>query len=199
MRFLIVDDHFVACRGLVDELNALRAGPVIEQVRSLAEALARLSTLQPDVVFVDLTLGDSSGLSHLPKLARAAPDAKIVIFSGDERPNVREAAFRYGAVGWISKSFDQAQLQAALRELLATGRIGHSEPAAARADAQQDLSRREMEVLALLDQGDANKVIARKLNVSADTVKAFTQRIYRKLGSTNRTQAVREAHQRGLL
>ena len=195
MKTLLVDDHALLRETLAAVLALTWPALHLLQAGSLAEACA-LCAQHPDLhlVLVDLGLPDAQGLSSLTTLRQHAPEARHVVVSADERPATVLAALEAGAVGFIPKTADLRELHSALDQVL-QGRI-YLPPAAAAWLAPPTppldaaLSPRRLAVLSLLVQGHANKVICRRLGLSASTVKTHLEAIFRQLSVSSRTQAV---------
>ena len=201
MKTLLVDDHALLRETLATVLAQTWPALQLLQAGNLAEACA-LCTLHPDIrlVLVDLGLPDAQGLASLTTLRQHAPDARHVVVSADERPQTVLAAMEAGAVGFIPKTADLQGMRSALERVL-HGRIWLPplalaallpEPVAAPSPPAGDvaLSPRQLDVLALLVQGHPNKLISRRLGLSASTVKTHLEAIFRVLAVSSRTQAM---------
>lgn len=202
---LLVDDHalfrdsvalLVAHR--LPELELALAGDIAGALAALHDDPAR------GLVLLDLALPDSRGMSGLERLREAAPAARIVVLSADERPETVLGAIDRGAAGFIPKSADGTAFAAALRSVL-DGRVHLpaqelQRAPVGRADEFGDLglSPRQLEVLRLLVEGRSNKLIMRELGLSESTVKTHLQAIFRRLDVNSRTQAVVAAARLGL-
>ncbi|MBQ0957526.1 response regulator transcription factor [Ideonella sp. 4Y11] len=201
---LLVDDHalFADALGL---LIAHRHPTVrLSTANRLSGALDQLRQA-PDIglVLLDLNLPDSRGLDTLAQLREAAPMARVIVLSADDRAETVMAALDGGASGFIPKSADAAALDQALRTVLGGG--VHVPPALTRsADSATGgelppLTARQMDVFRCLVGGLSNKLIARELALSDSTVKTHVQAIFDKLGVTSRAQVVLQAARMGWL
>jgi DNA-binding NarL/FixJ family response regulator len=163
------------------------------------EALRLIPRAVPQVVLMDINLPDLSGIECTAKLKEQLPDMQVVMITvyGDTEKVFN--ALRAGASGYILKRTPPDRILQAIREVHAGGVPMSSEiarkvlgtfrePVPAPA-AEQNLSRREQEVLELLSQGCANKEIADKLSISIETVTWHLRHIYTKLHVRSRTQA----------
>jgi DNA-binding NarL/FixJ family response regulator len=216
MSVLLVDDHPLFCDAL--EMLCARHWPGM-RVRScgtLAQALVAVQRAQPSLLLLDLTLPDAQGLDALRALHQACPDTPLVVLSADERAGTVTAAIEAGAAGFIAKTANAAQLCGSLQTVLDGGVcvpascLGDVHAAAAQRHTgtaggntlvdplTQDLSARQVDVLRLLVQGKPNKAISRELALSESTVKTHVAAVFRKLGVSNRTQAVLAAARLGL-
>ncbi|WP_151719139.1 LuxR C-terminal-related transcriptional regulator [Gemmobacter serpentinus] len=191
IRLLIADDHDLV-RDLVAEHLTVQGEFEVVTANSLAAARLSLSREGPfDVVLLDYALPDSSGLGDLAALVTEAGEAKVVLFSGQARPEVVQEALRRGFRGYIPKSTPARALAEALRHVRA-GAIWLPEgfePAAARPSPLESLTPREMEVLQAIRAGAMNKEIAARMAISEVTVKMHVRSICGKLRARNRTQA----------
>lgn len=199
MKALLIDDHalFRDALGLLigarfPELQLLAAG-------NLAGALATLAA-HPDVrlVLLDLNLPDSQGLASITRLREAAPEARLVVLSADDRPETVEQAIEQGACGFVPKTAQGDMLSQALRITLDGGvylppgsTVSAAPPPAAGITPQAlGLSPRQADVLRLLIDGQPNKQICRVLDLSESTVKTHLAAVFRRLDVNTRTQAV---------
>ena len=200
LKLVIADDHKLMLEGI---RIALADSPDIEIVgatTSGSQVLPLVRQTSPDVVLLDLRMPGMDGLRCLEALRERHPNVKAVVLSGCEEPDVIEAAFRRGAVGFIVKRIDPADLAAVIRQV-ADGNVYY--PLVTRAtvtkDADLGLTQRETDILKALAEGLPNKLIARQFWLSEQTIKFHLTNIYRKLGVGSRTEAVRQAHEHGLI
>ncbi len=200
LKLLIVDDHELMLEGI---RLALADSPDIEVVglaSSGSQVLPLVRQTSPDVVLLDLRMPGMDGLRCLEALRERHPNVKTVVLSGCEEPDVIEASFRRGAVGFIVKRIDPADLAAVIRQV-ADGNVYH--PLRGRAVVTEDvdlgLTQRQIDMFKALADGLSNKQIACQFWVSEQTVKFHLSNIYRKLGVGSRTDAIRQAHEHGLI
>ena len=199
MRLLLIDDHTLfadSLRFLLQEMDEMVESVA---VRSVDEAL----TLSPDfdMVLLDLHLPDVSGFAGLHKLRSAMPGVPVVMLSGEENPEIIQAAIDSGAMGYVPKTSSPQVLIAAVQLILAggvylplhvlqrmNGGAAGSKPLAV--GGLSGLSKRQRQVLMKVVQGKPNKMIARELNIAESTVKSHLSTAYRVLEVNNRTEAV---------
>ena len=200
---LLADDHPVVRDGLAAMLATEPDFHVIGVAETGAAAMRGVTELRPDIVLLDLEMPSGNGIEVIERLHEAASAAKVIVFTAFDQDEQIMAAIRAGAQGYLLKGAPRQELFRAIRTVMAGG--SHLEPAIAtklmRRIRQPDdlLTQREREVLALVELGHPNKVIARELSVSERTVKFHVGSILAKLGCDNRTQAVATARQRGLI
>jgi len=167
--------------------------------KDVAEALSVLPKARPEVVLMDINLPDRSGIECTAQLKELLPEVQVVMITVYDDSDKVFNALRAGASGYILKRATPERILQAIREVQAGGVPMSSEiarkvlgafrePAPAPA-AEQNLSRREQEVLELLSQGCSNKDIADKLFISIETVTWHLRHIYTKLHVRSRTQA----------
>lgn len=199
---LLVDDHalFADAMGL---LIAHRHPSVhLSVANRLSSALDQLRTeARISLVLLDLNLPDSRGLDTLVQLREAAPTARVIVLSADDREDTVMAALEGGACGFIPKSADSSALDQALRTVLGGGI--HVPPAVVRgAQGHAELpplTARQLDVFRCQVSGLSNKQIARELALSDSTVKTHVQAIFDKLGVASRAQVVLHAARMGWL
>jgi DNA-binding NarL/FixJ family response regulator len=202
IRVLVVDDHPIVRQGLVTVLSDEADLEVVGEAGSGHDALARVLRVRPDVVLLDLELGDVDGVDLIAQLSA---DAAVLVFTAYDTDERVLGAIRAGARGYLLKGASAEEIARAVRTLAGGG--SYLEPRVAskvvaelhggrRAAA---LSERELSVLRLVADGLPTKQIAQSLTISERTVKFHVNSIFHKLGAENRAQAVALAAQRGLL
>jgi DNA-binding NarL/FixJ family response regulator len=209
MFFLIVDDHPLVCSALEGMLRDAFEPCTVLQAHSAAEALETVRRLEDlDLVLLDLKLPDVDGFQGLLQLRKEAPRIPILVLSGLEDARLAELARSYGALGYITKKSNAAEIVAAVSEVLAGNTAFGAAPAPCApedVEAYDQVSRvigsltpQQTTVLRLLGEGLLNKQIAYELSISESTVKAHVSAILKKLEVSSRMQAVLLA-QRGAL
>lgn len=213
-RLLIVDDHPLVLDAARNALLAAGAAVSIDCVASLHEARDSLArNADYSLVILDLSLTDAHRLEALLALREDYPEVPVLVFSGEEDPEVIANAFECSARGYVPKSQPLAVLINAVRIVLAGGTfippqalrtLGIALPAAsgrAREIAPQlpSLTARQTDVYRLLLQGMPNKVIAARLGMSVHTVKVHMSALFSALQVHNRAQAVLRGHQLGMI
>ena len=211
MRILLVDDHVLFREGVKGLLDAQPDLDVVGEAGTVSEVIVQARKLQPDLILMDFSLPDGTGLEATQTILGAQPGAKIVFLTFHEDDERLFAAIRSGAKGYLLKNVSTAKLlsfvrgvgegQAAITPEL-TGRLlaefaRLDLPAASHPVAPADLTDREMDVLQLLATGASNHEIAESLVIAKNTVKNHVRSILTKLGVANRRQAARLARDRG--
>ena len=208
IRVLIVDDHAVVRAGLRLLLEREDDIECAGEAGSANEAVREARYLKPDVILLDVTMPEQTGVEALPAIRTAAPDAKVLVLSMQDDPNYVREAFAAGALGYILKEAVDAEVVTAVREIASGRRYVHptlgarlvAAEAEARSRIENDpLSEREREVLRLLALGHTNQEIAKMLYISVRTAETHRAHIMQKLRLTTRAELVRYAIANGLL
>ena len=206
IRILLIDDHPIVREGLAAILEDQPDFQVVGAAGSAEEALSLIERLAPDLVLLDLELGEMGGIEAIPEILHAAPEARILVFTAYDTDERVRGALEAGAGGYLLKGAPAAEIAQAIRILYAGG--SYLEPrVAAKVLAQYRsprraadiLSAREREVLRLVAAGMRNKEIARTLGITERTVKYHVASILTKLDADSRAHAVALAIQHGLL
>ena len=208
MQVLICDDHPFMARALAMAMeDALGAEvTVVHRFADAAATAAMLTDLR--LCLVDFHIPGEDSAAGLTALRDAAPEARLLVFSGSEADADLRVALAAGAHGFLPKSASPDVIEAAVKLVLAGGRYlpdrvetlafgGNSPaPASPRTDA---LTGRQRDVLDHVARGLSNKEIARELAISPATVKVHVAQIIGILDASNRTEAVANARRAGLL
>jgi DNA-binding NarL/FixJ family response regulator len=198
MKMLVVDDHAILRQGLAALLIDSGAASEVLHAANLAEGLTLAGARRDlDVVLLDLTLPDARGVSAIAAFSDLDPTLPILIVSASEEPADVRRTLDAGALGYVPKSASPETLLAAVRLVLEGGicvppLMLHASPAPPA--APDGLTPRQGEVLQALANGLSNKAIGRMFGLSEKTVKAHVGAIFRVLGVSSRTQAIRAAH-----
>jgi DNA-binding NarL/FixJ family response regulator len=198
---LIADDHPVVRDGLRGMFESAPGFTVLGEAANGVEAVALATSLDPDVVLMDLRMPGGNGVE-----ARRGARAKVLVLTTYDTDSDTLPAIEAGATGYLLKDAPREELFTAVRAA-AQGRTVLSPAIASRlisavrapASAQDSLSAREREVLALVAKGTSNREIARVLFISEATVKTHLTHLYAKLGVNDRAAAVAVAYDRGIL
>lgn len=210
MKVLIADDHALLRDGLRPFVSKISDDVTIFESCDYPSTHETLATENPDLVLLDLRMPGMDGTDGVLRLRRAFPEARIVIVTGwVTRSDVIEA-MRLGVAGYLPKSLNGTAMLHALRLILcgvpyypAEVLVADAAPAIA-ADQPGErsplasLTRREYEILTQLVGGASNKEIAKVLGLTEITIKSHLRNVFRKIGATNRTQAVALALREGV-
>src|SRR4051794_11394814 len=208
LQVLIVDDHAVVRSGLRLLLDANEDIDVVGEAGSAQDAVFRARELKPQVIVMDVTMPDQSGVEVLPQLVHEHPDTKVLMLSMQDDPRYVREAFSAGASGYVLKEAADAEVVAAVREVARGGgyvnpelgaRLVAAEADAARRADADPLSDREREVLRLLALGHTNQEIAQQLFISVRTAESHRAHVMQKLRLQSRAELVRYAMAQGLL
>ena len=194
---LIADDHPLTREGLILAVKLAIPGVVIDTAGSIDEAdrVIALRRKGYRLVLLDFVLPDCRGFSGFLRLQHVLGQTPIAFVSSIRDPSVIEAAQVLGAVGFLSKSWPLDQLTAGLRDIIVGKPVfpaidkSHWPTHSAR-DLLATLSGAQLKVMLALADGRLNKQIAGDLGITEATVKAHMSAIFRKLGVTNRAQAL---------
>jgi DNA-binding NarL/FixJ family response regulator len=197
LRILVVDDHALMREAVCAIIHDAEGVELAGEAETAAQALRRTAELAPDVVLLDLRLPDVDGLGCLEMLRSRFPSTSVVIFSAVDEPELIGAALARGAAGYVLKRISPLDLPAAIRQT-AERSVFHQQSVGVD-DPRGGLSEKELGVLEQLALGRSNREIARELWVSDQTVKFHLSNVYRKLGASTRTEAIRIAHDRALV
>lgn len=212
LRVVLVDDHPMVLEGLKAML-ARRAGEIriVGQASSSDEAFRVVGDLRPDVVVLDVRLGQDSGLDVCHRLIARDLTCRVVFLTVYDDEQYLFQALRAGAVGYLLKRVDGRQLVEHLQAVhqgeivIDAALAGRATASAARMAAGEfwpgarlGLTQRESEVLALMVAGHHNRAIASRLVVGEETVKSHVSSVYRKLDVSDRSAAVATALREGL-
>jgi len=201
IRILIAEDHLIARVGVTTIVNMQPDMTVVAEAANGQQAVELFRKHLPDVTLLDLRMPVMSGVEAAVAIRREHPEARLIAlttYGGDE--DIRRA-LQAGVQAYLTKDVLHDELLKAIRAVHA-GETFLPPSVAATLAAQLPgpvLSAREIEVLALIVGGLANKQIAYKLNIAEHTVKNHVKNILAKLGVADRTQAATAAIQRGII
>lgn len=193
IRVAVVDDHPLVGQGLASLLAREPDLEISAVGSSLADAVALLTAPDPpDILLLDVRLGDESGLDLLPA-ARSLTTAVIVLTAYDYPPYLA-AAHRLGAAGFVVKSSPLGTLIEAIRRVAAGGLVFDRRPGDV-----VSLTPRERSVVDLLVEGGSNDEIGAALGITTRTVEAHLARLFERIGVASRTELATRALREGWL
>ncbi|UGT72382.1 response regulator transcription factor [Nocardia gipuzkoensis] len=195
----LVDDHEIVRRGLADLLSADPELSVIGEAGDVAQALARIPALRPDVAVLDVRLPDGNGIELCRDLLSKLDGLRCLILTSFTDEQAMLDAILAGASGYVVKDIKGMELAKAIKEVGAGRSLLDNRAAAAlmqrlRMNTQQDgplagLTDQERKLLDLLGEGLTNRQIAERMFLAEKTVKNYVSRLLAKLGLERRTQA----------
>ena len=220
-RVLLADDHGVVRQGFRLVLGTQPDLEVVGEADDGREALEQARRLRPDLVLMDVTMPVMGGLEATRRLKEEMPGVCVLMVTSHEEPECLLEAIQSGAAGYVLKGAPVSRLIGAIRRALGgespldqelaarliqglsekAGEVRREEPVgrSARPPLAEPLTRRELEVLGLMARGMSNPEIARELAIARPTAKTHVERVIRKLGVSDRTQAVVRAIDLGLV
>jgi two-component system, NarL family, response regulator DevR len=198
LRVFVVDDHEVVRRGVADLLNEADDITVVGQASTVAQALARLPTLSPDVAVLDVRLPDGSGVELCRELRSQQPELACLMLTSFPAEHAMMDAFMAGAAGFVIKDITGLDLVSAVRTV-GSGRslldpraaavlIDRLRSALPAAGPLAGLTDHERTTLELIGEGLSNRQIAERMFVAEKTVKNYVSHVLAKLGMASRTQ-----------
>jgi DNA-binding NarL/FixJ family response regulator len=207
---LVVDDHPVVREGLSAMLSTQPDMQVVAEAATGAEAQEQARLQRPDVIVLDLQLPDMDGSEVIEAIKGEWPEARVLVLTSFDTDDRVLRAVRAGAQGYLLKGTPKEELFHAVRSINQGGSLlgpGIAPKLLGQVYDQTDnksratsaLTAREMSILLLVANGLRNKEIASQLFISDRTVKFHVNSIFQKLGASSRTEAVKNAVQKGLI
>ncbi len=195
MNLFVIDDHPLMREAVVMLLRRMRPGAnVVELDRMGGLDAAVRQHGAPDLICLDLKLPDTTGTSGVHEIKNLFPETPLAVLSASPASDAEEICVDAGADIYIEKSSGAGEIGNALRALLAAD--GHFEELA---PTDNKLSKRQKQLIVMLDRGLSNREIADELGISEHTVKVHLWRLFRRLGVKSRTQTIHYARVHGLL
>jgi DNA-binding NarL/FixJ family response regulator len=212
IRIVIVDDHRVVREGLRAMLDGVPDVEIAGEAHDLSSALEAIETASPEIVLLDLRLAGSSGLDACRSIRERFPDVNVVFLTVYEDEQYVFEALRAGARGYMLKKVSPEDIVRILQAVRAGdvvvdpslgGQIALRAASMRSGDwwpgSDAGLTQREGEVLGFLVKGLNNRAIGEALYITEETVKSHVRAVLRKLGVSDRTQAVSIALRKGLV
>ncbi|MBX9399602.1 response regulator transcription factor [Streptomyces sp. TRM72054] len=207
VRVVVADDHPIYREGIARGLSLSGQVEVVAEAGDGAEALQAIRSESPDVAVVDYRLPKLDGIAVVRAITRDGLPTRAIVLSAVTQSSVVYQAIEAGAAGYLAKDAPRAEIVSAVLKVAKGGTVIPPELAGGlvgeirmRADSEAVyLSERERQVLEAFSAGRSIPQIAAELFLAVSTVKTHTQRLYEKLGVSDRAAAVAEAMRRGLL
>ena len=197
VQLLLIDDHPLFVDGFVGMIRENRSDWQVESFYTAADGCAALASRSHwDLAIVDIQLPDADGFETIFRMAALNAAVPRVIISGREDEVAQLRARRAGASGFIVKSFGTEAMLGVMDSVL-SGALGFVETAPD--VAAPSLSQRQIDVLLLLAEGHANKMIRHRLGIAERTVRAHLTEIYHLLGAHSRVHAILRAREMGII
>lgn len=198
VKVFLVDDHEVVRRGLMGLLQTDPDLDVIGEAGSVAQALARIPALAPDVAVLDIRLPDGNGIELCRELLSRMPNLRCLMLTSFTDEEAMLNAILAGASGYVVKDIKGMELAHAIKEVGSGKSLLDNRAAAAlmarlrtktESDPLSGLTEQERTLLTLLGEGLTNRQIAARMFLAEKTVKNYVSRLLAKLGMERRTQA----------
>ncbi|WP_022975152.1 response regulator [Nevskia ramosa] len=198
----LIDDHHVLRQAIARMLDQETDITVVGQAGDAQSGIAMMETLlpYPEIIVIDLKMPGQSGMSAIAEIMAAHPETRIIVFTMYDNPGYVWSTMNAGARGYLLKSASGNDLLRAVRSVAHGGAYLQAEITmpllkrlvqdARTADDRGALSVREMHILEALADGLSNKMIAKTLSITEETVKSHLKKIYEKLGAADRAHAV---------
>lgn len=207
IRVVIADDHTILREGLRQLLGAAPDIAVAGEAADGFEALARVRSLDFEVLLLDMSMPGKSGIELIKQVKTEKPRLRVLVLSMHEETQYAVRAIKAGASGYVTKDSAGTQLVTAIRKVAGGGAFITAEVAeqlalgampGAEGPPHSRLSDREYEVFQLLVSGQTVTDIAARLNLSGKTVSTHKARLMEKLGIDNQADLVRYAMKHGV-
>lgn len=208
IRILIADDHAVVRHGLRALITTEPDLELVGEACDGVEAIELTATLKPDVILMDMAMPRKTGLEAIQDIMRTTPHARILVLTSFAEDEQVFPAIKAGATGYLLKDTAPRDLLQAIRDVqrgevslhptIARKLVGELKRPADLPPAEEPLTEREVQVLALVARGLSNQEIADKLFIGERTVRTHISNILGKLHLANRTQAALYAQREGL-
>lgn len=205
---VIADDHPVVRGGLRALIASLPGFTVVGEATTGREAVAAAQTLRPDVVIMDIRMPELDGTEATRRIAATAPDVAVLVLTMYDDDDTVFAAMQAGARGYLLKGAEQADIDRALRAVVAGEAIfgpgiasrvlGYFSATRPPEVAFPALTAREREILDHVAAGERNSVIAQRLSLAPKTVSNHLSSIFTKLAVADRAEAIVRARDSGL-
>lgn len=203
-KIYLLDDHPIVIEGLRKVIEPQEDMQVIGSTEDANAALQQMTKLKPDIVVLDITLKDRSGVDVIKKIRASLPTTQVLVYSMHDENVYAERCLRAGAMGYLMKSEGGVRLLQGIRQIISgsfcfsanlIGSIvsGGGPRTGSRGEPGRLLSDRQLEVFEMVGRGFDSHEIAEKLSLSAKTVDAHKANIRQKLGLASARELLMEA------
>lgn len=201
IRILLADDHMLIRMGISSLVTTANDMEIVGEAKNGRQAVELADSLRPDVVIMDLMMPKMPGSEAIKLIHNSHPEIKVIVLTSFATSKEMSEAIANGASGALMKDSSSNNLIAAIRAIVAGKRIIPDEllRQAEEDNAIPSLSKRHLEMLASVAQGQSNADIAKKLGLSEVTVKKHMTTIFERLGVVNRSEAVALALRKQIL
>ena len=198
MSLYVIDDHPMVRQMIGMLLRRLRPASKVVELEKFSELQAALiKNGEPELFILDLLLPGVKGATAISDVKKMYPEVPLVVLSAMPSGEARDACLEAGADLYIEKSTDTAEISAAIQDILKSDSDEVDADVVVVGDIK--LSKRQKQLILMLDRGLSNRDIAAELNISEHTVKVHLWRLFRRLGVKSRTQTLHFARTHGLL
>ena len=198
MSLYVIDDHPMVRQMIGMLLRRLRPASKVVELEKYSELQAALiKNGEPELFVLDLLLPGVKGATAISDVKKMYPEIPLVVLSAMPSGEARDACLEAGADLYIEKSTDTAEISAAIQDILKSDDDEVDANAVVVGDIK--LSKRQKQLILMLDRGLSNRDIAAELSISEHTVKVHLWRLFRRLGVKSRTQTLHFARTHGLL
>ena len=198
MSLYVIDDHPIVRQMIGMLLRRLRPASKVVELEKYSELQAALiKNGEPELFVLDLLLPGVKGATAISDVKKMYPEIPLVVLSAMPSGEARDACLEAGADLYIEKSTDTAEISAAIQDIMKSDDGDEDAEVVVIGDIK--LSKRQKQLILMLDRGLSNRDIAAELNISEHTVKVHLWRLFRRLGVKSRTQTLHFARTHGLL
>jgi DNA-binding NarL/FixJ family response regulator len=210
IKVLLVDDHAVVRLGLNTLLSDEREIIIVGEAANADQAMKQVDLLKPDVVILDIQIPGKNGIEVCKNIVSQYPNSKVVMLTSHTSDEFITQAIRAGASGYVLKQVGNEELLRAIKAAYAGEMAFDTQTTSQMVKTYKklekeaedsifaDISQRELQVMVLVAEGQSNKEIGRKLNLSEITIRNYVSNILSKLNFRNRIDIARFAIQHHL-
>ena len=201
MTVYVIDDHPLMREAVVMLLRRVRPGVEVAELSQLSGIEREVAERgEPEFFCLDLKLPDTVGVSGVKYLKAQFPDVPLVVISASPAEDAEEWCRVAGADLYIEKSAGASEMTSVLRSIMVVdSQLGDLDDTTGELGFDARLSKRQKQLIVMLDQGLSNREIADQLGISEHTVRVHLWRLFRRLGVKSRTQTLHFARRHGLL